>query len=89
MAKISAYQTIVVESFDPSGNAGKHGDLHVRPAKGQFYPQSLRVECSRSITRDFPVGTKFRIQVKLTDREGEGEYLYSSYKWPFEVVSEK
>lgn len=82
MARASAYHTIIVESFRPgSGSA-----IHVRPIAGQFYPQHLLVECSRSLTRDFPVGTRFRLQVKLTDRQGDGEFLYSYYGWPFEVL---
>ena len=36
---------------------------------------------------DYSVGTKFRIRVKLTDREGSTPFLYSSYKWPFEMFS--
>lgn len=81
MAKGFAYHSIVVESFH------SHGEVHVRPIAGQFYPQKLLVECSRRLTTDFPVGTKFRIRVKLTDQLGEGEFLYSSYRWPFEVVT--
>lgn len=82
MARDFAYHSIVVESFH------YRGEVHVRPIAGQFYPQTLLVECSRRLTTDFPVGTKFRIKVKVTDRLGEGEYLYSSYRWPFEVVKD-
>jgi len=60
------------------------GGVKVRP--GQLYPQSLKVECAKRLTRDYPVGTRFKIRVKLTDREGEGEYLYSYFGWPVEVV---
>lgn len=88
MAKGFAYHTIVVESFTPNSTSGRHGEVHVRPAKGQFYPQMLFVECSRRLVRDFPVGTKFRIKVKLSDRLGDGEFLYSYHGWPFEVVTE-
>ena len=47
----------------------------------------IRIQCSKKLSKDYPVGTKFRIRAKLTDREGEGEFLYSSYKWDYEVLS--
>ena len=83
-----AYQTIVVESFIPDSTSGRHGKVHMRPAEGQPYPQTLFVECARKLLTDYPVGTKFRIRVKLADVQREGEFLYSYFGWPFEVVSE-
>jgi len=90
MAQEREYNTIIVESFYSSDTSGRHGPLHVRPAKHQIFSQSLFVECSKELvnTRLHPVGTKFRIKVKLTDREGGATFLYSSYKWPYYVVSD-
>lgn len=45
--------------------------------------------CHPTIGGLHPVGTKFRIKVKLTDREGGGEYLFNSWQWEYEVVTEK
>lgn len=86
MAKDGDYKEITVETFRAESTSGKHGPIHVRPTRGEFYPQSLAVECSKRLTKDYPVGTRFRIRVKLTDREGGGEYLYSYFGWPFDVV---
>jgi hypothetical protein len=80
------YIHVIVESFVPSTTSGKRGKVHIRPAEGQGIDQNLFVECSKSLSKDYPVGTQFRIQAKLTDREGAGEYLYSSWRWPVEVV---
>lgn len=80
------YREIIVESFRLDNTSGRHGDIHVRPAKGQFYPQTLMVECSRRLKTDYPVGTKFKLSVKLTDLKGGGTFLYSYHGWPFEVV---
>ncbi len=88
--KIEApYHSIVVESFCPENTSGLHGPVHVRPATHQIFPQSLLVECPKELvnTESHPVGTKFRLKVKLTDRKGGGEYLYNSYKWKYDVVS--
>ena len=80
------YVSIIVESYRPASTAGLHGDIHVRPIAGQGYATSLQVECSRSLVRNYPVGTRFRIRAKLTDLKGGGEFLYSYYGWDYEVL---
>lgn len=81
------YRMFVVESFTPNSTSGLHGGIHIRPAAGQEIPTTLHVECSKKLSKDYPVGTKFRIRAKLTDREGGGEYLYSYFRWPVEVLT--
>lgn len=81
------YQTVLVESFVASRTSGLHGAVHVRPCPGQGLPTNLHIECSKRLTRDYPVGTVFRIRAKLTDREGSGEFLYSYHGWRVDVVS--
>ena len=88
MAKpFEPYLEVVVESYRAPATAGLHGSIHVRPIPGQVFSPSLRVQCSKNLSRDYPVGTKFRIRVKLTDKEARGEFLYSSYRWPVEVLA--
>ena len=87
MAKVDGtYFSIVVESYR-SSTAGPHGYLHVHPVKGERFPTTLRVECSKRLVKDYPIGTRFRIKAKFTDRLGEGEFLYSYYGWAYEVVA--
>lgn len=78
----------VVESYYPDNTSGLHGPVHIRPVPGQEFPTYLRVECSKDLMnpRIHPVGTRFRLRVKLTDREGGGEFLYSYFGWPVEVL---
>ena len=75
------YELIEVESFIP----GKSGAAHIRPVAGGPYPTDLRVECSKSLSRNYPVGTRFRIKAKLTDMKGK-PFLYSSFQWKYEVL---
>lgn len=82
-----SYHYIIVESYRPKSTAGLHGSIHVRPIAGQMFPQNLQVECAKKLTRDYPVGTRFKLCVKLTDREDGGEYLYSYFGWKVEIVS--
>ncbi len=87
MAKpFELYREVMVESYVPDMRSGLRGKVHIRPVEGQGYAKDLHVECSKSLSRDYPVGTRFILQAKLTDREDGGEYLYSSYRWAFTVV---
>jgi hypothetical protein len=81
------YLHVIVESYVPASTSGKHGRVHLRPIAGQPFDSSLAVECSKSLATDYPVGTRFRLRAKLTDREGSGQFLYSSWRWRVEVVS--
>ena len=80
------YIDLIVESYRATSTSGLHGDIHIRPVAGQGYSVDLRVECSKDLSRKYPVGTKFKIKAKLTDRQGEGEFFYSSYRWRYEVL---
>ena len=82
MAQHGDYKEIIVESYKTTSTSGLHGDVHIRPAPNQFYSQALKVECAKRLSRDYPVGTRFKIRVKLTDREGEGE---GSMPFPVEI----
>lgn len=87
MAKhFEEYQLVEVESYIPENTAGLHGKLHIRPCEGQGFSANMHVECSKELSRDYPVGTRFRIKAKLTDREGSGDFLYSYYRWEYEVL---
>lgn len=86
MAQSNSYEMVLVESFIPENSSGTHGLVHIRPVSGGKYPPTLHVQCSKKLSKDYPVGTKFMLQAKLTDREGGGEFLYSSYRWKYDVV---
>jgi len=86
MAKDAPYVTIIAESFKPARTSGLHGKVHMRPAPGQPFGQDLMIECSKTLTSAHPVGTRFRMRVKLTDREKGGEFLYSYHGWKVDVL---
>jgi hypothetical protein len=80
------YVMVDVESYLPDRTGGLHGKVHIRPCSGQGYPATMQVECAKELTTKYPVGTRFRLRAKLTDREGSGEFLYSYHGWKFEVL---
>lgn len=85
MPTSSDYKQIVVESFRLSSTSGHHGEIHVRPVRGQPFASNLLVECSRRLIRDFPVGTRFRITAKLVEKDNGTKFIYSYHRWPFEI----
>ena len=87
--KDTKYDCIIVESYMPADTFGLHGPIHIRPVPGQSpYETHMHVECSKKLSYDYPVGTKFKIQAKITDREGGTPFIYSHYSWHFQVLSE-
>ena len=82
------YVSVIVESYRPSRTGGLHGPIHIRPVAGQGYPDNMHVQCWKGLSdpNRYPVGTKFKIRAKLSDREGGGDHLYSYHDWKFEVV---
>jgi len=80
------HEAIEVETYQkPAGS----GPVLVRPMKGGKFATNLAVEGNKSLTADYPVGTRFRVQVSLMDRPtGGGQYLFSSWQWDVKVLSE-
>ncbi|MHC8943059.1 hypothetical protein ACYX78_00175 [Advenella incenata] len=86
MAQDNPYEMVEVESYVPKSTSGLRGKVHIRPVPGGNYSTDLRVECSKKLSTDYPIGTRFMIRATLTDREDGGEYLYSNYRWPVKVL---
>lgn len=82
------YKTILVESFR-SSEPGHRYPIEIRPRPNQAYPTTLLVSCPMAMRNEdeYPIGTVFRIRATLRNDQGNRRpSLYSSYKWPFEVV---
>lgn len=89
MARVGPYLKVIVELFAATLR-GNRGSVHIRPVSGQAFPPDRLVECSRKMvdTSQFPVGTKFVIWAKETDRQGGPPFLYSNPRDPIVVVSD-
>lgn len=44
------------------------------------------IDCSKTLTTSHPDGTRFRVRVKLTDRQVGTHLLYSYHGWPVAVL---
>ncbi|MDQ2823144.1 MAG: hypothetical protein M3Y65_22650 [Pseudomonadota bacterium] len=78
-----AYREVAVESFiDP-----RSGKVAIKPMAGQAFAPSLPVQCSRALREDYPVGTRFLLNAKLTDRLGGPQFLYAWHGDAVQVLS--
>lgn len=63
--------------------------VRIRPIPGQAFAPSLAVQCARRLsdTSLYPLGTKFLLFAKLTDRLGGTPFLYAYHGDPDVVLS--
>jgi len=80
-----AYKEVAVESaLDPWT-----GQPHIRPVSGQAFSSAMRVHCSRQLLdlARYPLGTRFLLSAKITDRLGGEPYLYAWHGDPVVVMT--
>ena len=78
-----AYREVAVESFIDS----RSGKVAIKPMAGQAFAPSLPVQCGRALREDYPPGTRFLLNAKLTDRLGGPHFLYAWHGDPVQVLS--
>lgn len=80
-----AYKEVAVESaLDPWT-----GQPRIRPVPGQAFASTIRVHCARGLLdlERYPLGTRFLLKAKITDRLGGEPYLYAWHGDPVVVMS--
>jgi hypothetical protein len=87
MGPMTENQSVEIESFQDTDKSGLHAKVSLRPIRGQKFSASLRLEGNKSLTEDYPVGTRFRVQAALATRPTGGQYLYTSWQWDSKVLS--
>jgi hypothetical protein len=65
---------VIVETFLNPGEPS-NAVFRVRPILGQAFPPSMRVQCSRAMRHAFPLGSKFRLPVRLVKPDHNGQFL--------------
>ncbi|MEN3274549.1 MAG: hypothetical protein V7631_339 [Massilia sp.] len=80
-----AYREVAVQSV-PDARTGR---LRIAPMPGQAYAPSMRVQCARALSdpAQYPAGTRFLLNAKLTDRLGGEPFLYAWHGDPVQVLS--
>jgi hypothetical protein len=82
---MSNYRKIVIETYNGTWGSSAAAPP-ARPLARQGLDTYLKVECSSSMRRNHPIGTKFLIEAKLTEGYGT-PFLYSSYRWSWKVLT--
>jgi len=79
-----AYREVAVESALDA----RSGKPRIRPVSGQAFATDMQVQCSRRLldTERYPVGTRFLLSVRITDRQGGAPFLYAWHGDPVTVM---
>jgi hypothetical protein len=77
-----AYREVAVESY-----IDRKGAVRIRPMAGQAFAPTMPVQCGRTLRDDYPPGTRFLLNAKLTDRLGGPHFLYAWHGDPVQVIS--
>lgn len=85
---MSHYRDVVIETYQNNHEASSKR-IRARPLRGQGLDPSMNVECSSKMRKNHPVGTKFILQAKVTDREGGSPFLYAHFNSSYRVVSDQ
>jgi hypothetical protein len=82
---IYAYRQVAVHSVQADGR------VVIRPMPGQAFASTLPVSCARRLsdTALYPLGTRFLLFAKLTDRLGGPPFLYAYHGDADVVLTEK
>lgn len=79
------YRYFIIETYENRGEPSNK-KVRARPLPGQGVSLQLNVECSVAMREAYPVGTLFKVDCKVTDREGTS-FLYRHFSWPYEVTT--
>ena len=83
------YSPVILQTYYQV-KSGKKSTIHARPYPGQGqFSEDLDAECCRKMRENHPAGTLFLVWGKVTDRLGDGEFVYTYHGWPFEIIGNK
>ena len=79
-----AYRDVAVES-----RLDGRGRPCVGPVSGQAFSTGMRVQCSRRLLDldTYPLGTRFLLSVRISDRQGGAPFLYAWHGDPVLVLT--
>ena len=82
---MSHYRYFIIETYENRGEPSSK-KVRARPLPGQGVSSNLNLECSSAMREAHPPGTLFKVDCKVTDRQGT-PFLYRHFSWPYEVVT--
>lgn len=82
---MSHYRYFIIETYENRGEPSNK-KVRARPIAGQGVSTFLNVECSSAMREAHPPGTLFKVDCKVTDRQGT-TFLYRHFSWPYQIVT--
>lgn len=79
------YRYFIIETYENWGEPSSK-KIRAHPLPGQGVSTALNVECSVPMRGRHLPGTLFKVECKVTHRQGT-PFLYRHYSWPYEVVT--
>ena len=62
------YFYVIIETLQAPGEFS-HNSIRAQPITGQGFPANMRVECSTSMRKKYPVGTKIKIWAQKNEQD--------------------
>ena len=84
---MSQYREIIIETYENT-KSGASKNIRARPIEGQGLDTNMNVECSSKMRKSYPVGTKFSLEAKITEREGGKPFLYAHYNASYKLIKD-
>ncbi|WP_201549694.1 hypothetical protein [Psychrobacter fjordensis] len=79
------YREVIIETYE-NIKGGSSKRIRARPIEGQGLDTNMNVECSLKMRKPHPVGTKFLLQAKVTEKEGGKPFLYAHYDARYTLI---
>jgi len=83
---MSSYRYFIIQTYENHGESSSK-KIRAKALEGQGVATDRKVECSEEMRLSHPVGTLFKVECKVTDREGSMPFLYRHYSWSYEIVN--
>jgi hypothetical protein len=83
----SGRKYVVIQTFL---NKGENSRSKIRAAAvaGQGWSTALRVECSKEMRKETPIGSYILLEAQMSQNKGT-PIIYSHYSWQYEVITKE
>lgn len=83
---MSNYRYFIIQTYENPGEPSNK-KVRARALLGQGVATDRKVECSEDMRLSHPIGSYFKVECKVTNKEGGTPFLYRHYSWSYELVS--
>mgnify|MGYP003669920741 CR=1 FL=1 len=85
---MSSYRHFIIQTYENYGEPSNKR-IRARALPGQGVATDRKVECSEEMRLSHPVGSCFKVECKITNRDGGTPFLYRHHSWPYELLTQE